>query len=47
MTQRVKSARFSRDGTRIATACDDNTAVVWDAKTGQQIALLKGHESPR
>ncbi len=38
-------AAFSRDGSRIVTASDDNTARVWDAATGTAIAVLSGHEN--
>jgi WD40 repeat protein len=31
-TDRVLSASFSPDGTRIVTASDDSTARVWDAR---------------
>ena len=41
---RVRSAAFSPDGARVVTASDDNTARVWDAASGQEIASLKGHE---
>jgi WD40 repeat protein len=27
----------------VLTASDDNTARIWDADSGEQIALLKGH----
>ena len=40
----VWSASFSRDGARIVTASDDNTARAWDAASGKEIAALKGHE---
>ena len=33
----VNSASFSPDGTRIVTACEDNTARVWDAATGKPL----------
>jgi WD40 repeat protein len=39
----VWSAVFSPDGTRIVTASADKTARIWDATSGQQIALLR-HE---
>jgi WD40 repeat protein len=39
----VWSAGFSPDGKRVVTASDDNTARVWDADSGKEIALLKGH----
>ena len=37
------SAAFSPDGQRIVTASDDNSARIWDAATGKQIAALQGH----
>ncbi len=40
----VNSAAFSSDGQQILTAGDDWTARVWDAVSGQQLALLQGHE---
>jgi WD40 repeat protein len=52
----VVSAAFSPDGTRIVTASgsvatdryanDDNTARIWDAATGTELAILRGHEGP-
>jgi len=35
-------ASFSRDGTRIASACG-NVVVLWDAATGAEIAAFPGH----
>jgi hypothetical protein len=43
-TDDVNGASFSADGGRIATASSDYTARVWDARTGQEIAALRGHE---
>ena len=40
---RLREAAFSPDGTRIVTASDDRTARVWNAATGEVIAVLKGH----
>jgi len=40
----VNVASFSPDGRRIVTASCDNTARVWDAESGKEIALLKAHE---
>jgi len=40
----VHSAVVSPNGTRIVTASDDNTARIWDAATGKEIASLAGHE---
>ena len=42
---RVESAAFSPDGTRIVTASDDKTARIWDAKTAREIAVLRGHHA--
>ncbi|MEO1331338.1 MAG: TIR domain-containing protein, partial [Pseudomonadota bacterium] len=39
----VTSVTFSPYGTRLATASDDNTARLWDAATGEEIAALQGH----
>jgi TPR repeat protein len=39
-------AAFSPDGARAVTASDDNTARLWDAKTGASLAVLQGHTSP-
>ena len=41
----VTSAAFSPDGSRIVTASADKTARIWDAATGKEIAVLRGHES--
>ncbi len=39
----VGAARFSPDGTLVATTSQDETARVWDAATGKPIAVLEGH----
>ena len=41
---RVNSAQFSPDGKHIVTASDDNTARVWDAKTGEPVTEPLKHE---
>ena len=40
----VKSAEFSPDGERVVTASDDGTARIWDANSGAQLEVLRGHE---
>ena len=37
------SAAFSPDGTRVVTASHDGTARIWDAASGKELALLRGH----
>jgi WD40 repeat protein len=39
----VQSAAFSPDGKRVVTASWDSTARLWDAESGKEIAVLKGH----
>ena len=41
----VTSAVFSPDGKKIVTASRDNTAKIWDADSGKEIANLTGHQS--
>jgi hypothetical protein len=40
----VNAASFSPDGKRVVTASSDQTARVWDAESGKEIAVLKAHE---
>jgi len=37
-------ADHSPDGSRIVTASTDRTARIWDAATGKEIAVLRGHD---
>jgi len=41
--ERLSSAAYSPDGTRIVTASSDKTARIWDAHTGMELAVLSGH----
>ncbi len=42
-TQSVNYVEYSADGAIIATASDDNTAILWDAATGSLLQQLSGH----
>jgi hypothetical protein len=44
--RRLSSASFSRDGTRIVTCAVDQTAKVWDARTGIPLLELQGPALP-
>jgi len=45
-TDRVWTAAFSPDGTRVLTGSADNTARLWDAATGKVVTTLAGHAAP-
>jgi WD40 repeat protein len=40
---RIHGVAFSPDGTRIASAAEDQTIKIWDAATGREARTLKGH----
>jgi WD40 repeat protein/DNA-binding SARP family transcriptional activator len=40
----IYAVAWSPDGTRIAAASDDSTAIVWDGRTGERLVTLSGHE---
>jgi len=42
--QPVASAAFSPDGSRIVTTPADGTARIWDAATGKELMVLRGHQ---
>ncbi len=42
-SDRVNCAAYSPDGRRLVTGSFDNTARIWDAGTGVQLAVLSGH----
>ncbi len=39
----IRGVAWSPDGTRIATACTNSTAIIWDLKRGQAQHILNGH----
>src|SRR5262245_15281684 len=45
-SRRVFHLAFSCDSRWLATACRDQTVRLWDPRTGQQVALLRGHAGP-
>ena len=40
----INTAAFSPDGSRIVTASRDKAARIWDAATGKEIVVLRGHD---
>ena len=42
-TRSVLCVAFSPDGTRLATASEDQTIKLWDSATGEEVLTLRGH----
>jgi WD40 repeat protein len=42
-TREVRAVAWGPDGQRLATASEDGTARVWDARTGRELLALPGH----
>src|SRR5262249_49126350 len=45
-SNKVNSAQFSPDATRVVTACEDRSARVWDVTTGKLVTDAMKHPSP-
>ncbi|MGD2279015.1 MAG: WD40 repeat domain-containing protein, partial [Candidatus Omnitrophota bacterium] len=43
--QKIYTAAYNPDGTKIVTASDDKTAKIWNAETGVELKTLEGHKS--
>jgi len=42
---RVYRLAFTPDGTRLATACGDNTIRLWNVASLQEVCELRGHDA--
>ena len=42
---RIYGIAFNPNGTRLATACQDNTIQLWDTKHFEKVAELRGHQA--
>lgn len=43
LNKRISAVAFSSDGKYVVSASHDQTARIWDSKTGKQLRLLAGH----
>lgn len=41
----IESVEFNRQGTQLIVACGDGTAHIYDARSGERVAVLAGHRS--
>ncbi len=46
-TRRIRSISVSTDGTKLVTASNDQTAIIWDARTGRPLCRIAGHQGDR
>ena len=44
-TDSINSVSWSHDSAHLATASDDKTVRIWDAKTGKEVQQCLGHTS--
>ena len=42
-TDRISDAKFTGDGRKLISVSDDQTVRVWDTRTGEEEAVLRGH----
>jgi WD40 repeat protein len=45
-TSGVLSMSWSADGSRIASACREQTLQIWDPRTGAELLVSNNHDSP-
>lgn len=42
----LRSISFDHAGLRVITSSEDQTAIIWDAKSGKHLGVLAGHKGP-